>query len=73
MTSRTFENNEQNLKKSCKANGVDFDKQVVLPLGVHGDGVPNQAHKTIIAFTWNMLGMGKLSQRILFAALSKGR
>ena len=60
---------EKNLKASCKANGIDFNKQVVLPLGVHGDGVPNQAHKTIVAFTWNILG--KLSERILFAALSK--
>ena len=62
---------EKNLKASCKANGLDFDKNVVLPLGVHGDGVPNQAHKTIVAFTWNILG--KLSERILFAALSKDR
>ena len=63
---------EKNLKASCKANGVDFNKEVVLPLGVHGDGVPNQAHKTIVAFTWNVLAM-KLSERILFAALSKDR
>ena len=62
---------EKNLKASCKANGVDFNKEVVLPLGVHGDGVPNQAHKTIVAFTWNILG--NLSERILFAALSKDR
>ena len=60
---------ERNLKKSCKANGVDFDKEVVLPLGVHGDGVPNQAHKTIVAFTWNILS--NASERILFAALGK--
>ena len=59
----------KNLKASCKANGIDFDKELVLPLGVHGDGVPNQAHKTIVAFTWNILGT--LSERILFAALSK--
>ena len=60
---------EKNLKASCKANGLDFDKEVVLPLGVHGDGVPNQAHKTIVAFTWNILG--SWSERILFGALSK--
>ena len=62
---------EKNIKASCKANGIDFDKEVALPLGVHGDGVPNQAHKTIVAFTWNILGKHKLSERILFAALSK--
>ena len=63
---------EKNLKKSCKANGVDFGKEaVVLPLGVHGDGVPNQAHKTVVAFTWNILGNHFNSERILFASLSK--
>ena len=60
---------EKNLKASCNANGVDFNKAVALPLGVRGDGVPNQAHKTIVAYAWNMLG--NLSERILFAALSK--
>ena len=60
---------EKNLRASCKANGLDFDKELVFPLGVHGDGVPNQAHKTIVAFTWNILG--SYSERILFAALSK--
>ena len=60
---------EKNLKASCKANGLDFDKEVVLPLGVHGDGVPNQARTTIVAFTWNILG--SWSERILFGALSK--
>ena len=60
---------EKNLKASCKANGVDFKNGFVLPLGIHGDGVPNQAHKTIVAFTWNILG--SFSERILFAALSK--
>ena len=60
---------ERNLKKSCTENGVNFNMEVALPLGVHGDGVPNQAHKTIVAFTWNILG--SYSERILFAALSK--
>ena len=64
---------EKTLKESCSKNGVNFSKQVVLPLGVHGDGVPNQANKTIVAFTWNILALGKLSERILFAVLSKDR
>ena len=64
---------EKNLRKSCKENGVDFDKDVVvLPLGVHGDGVPNQAHKTVVAFTWNILGNNN-SERILFASLNKDK
>ena len=64
---------EKNLKASCTANGINFNKENVLPLGMHGDGVPNNVHKTIIAFTWNILGCGKLSERILFAALGKDR
>lgn len=64
---------EKNLKQSCRKNRINFDKQCVLPLGIHGDGVPNQAHKTIVAFTWNLLTTDKMSERILFAALGKER
>ena len=64
---------EKNLQESCRKNGINFDKQCVLPLGVHGDGVPNQANKTIVAFTWNILSLDKMNERILFAALGKDR
>ena len=64
---------EKTLKESSSKNGVNFSKQVVLPLGVHWDGVPSQANKTIVAFTLNILAPGKLSERIVCAVLSKDR
>ena len=62
---------ENNLIASCKKHGLDFNKGVVLPLGVHGDGVPNQAHKTVVCFTWNILSSQGNSERVLFATLNK--
>ena len=77
---------EKVLRTSCEANGINLlpssstfedsrwrrgGREVVLPLGVHGDGVPNQASKTVVAFTWNIL-CKKKSERILLASLNKG-
>lgn len=61
---------EKVLERSCLELGVDKTKETILPLGVHGDGVPNQANKTVVAFTWNLLCKEK-SERILFASLNK--
>ena len=58
----------RNLKATCNKLGVDSND--FWPLGCHGDGVPNQAHKTVVCFTWNILA-DEASDRILFASLGK--
>ena len=56
------------LDTTCKALGISADG--VIPLGIHGDGVPNQASKTVVCFSWNVLA-GPASERILFTAIDK--
>ena len=60
------------LRSTCTNVGINAKKETVFPLGVHGDGVPNQAHKSVVCFTWNILAE-KNSERILFASLGKDR
>ena len=58
------------LDTTCKSLGIPADG--VIPLGIHGDGVPNQANKTVLCFSWNVL-TGPASERILFTAVDKDR
>ena len=57
-----------NLRSTCKNLGVCASE--FWALGCHGDGVPNQANKTIVCFTWNILSE-TFHERVLFAALGK--
>ena len=57
-----------NLRDTCKKLGVCASE--FWALGCHGDGVPNQANKTIVCFTWNILS-DTFHERVLFAALGK--
>jgi len=59
---------EATLRDTCTKLGADPSE--FLPLGCHGDGVPNQARKTIVCFSWNILTNAS-HERILFAALGK--
>eukprot|EP00974_Lingulodinium_polyedra_P112728 10908527-Lingulodinium_polyedra.AAC.1 len=37
---------------------MDIDPGRCIPLGMHGDGVPHQARKSVEVLSWNMLGVG---------------
>ena len=58
----------KNLEATCRSLGVD--PKGFVPLGVHGDGVCNQANKSVVCFTWNILGC-LARERALLANLGK--
>ena len=71
MLCKPSEKVAENLRASCKANSLNDKKATVLPLGIHGDGVPNQAHNTVVCFAWTILHETN-SERLLFASLGNG-
>ena len=56
------------LGKSCGDLGLDADQ--VLPLGLHGDGVPHQKQGTTECFSWNIASLPHM-ERILAAVVDK--
>ena len=55
--------------KFCSTFGVPKEK--LLCLGVFGDWVPHQKHKSVECLTWNVLSLGMQSTRYLFACIGK--
>ena len=53
----------------CSRFGVLKDK--LLSLGVFGDGVPHQKHKSVECLTWNIISLGMQSTRYLFTCIGQ--
>jgi len=52
------------------AHDKGVERNRVLPIGFHGDGVPHKKNKSVQVFSWNFLSKGH-SERFLFTAIDK--
>ena len=52
------------------ATSLNISTDGLIPIGFHGDAAPNQAKKSILCFSWNLLGQVR-SERMLFTAISQ--
>ena len=48
----------------------DVDPNSVIPIGCHGDGVPNSKRGYAQVFSWNLLA-GEFADRFLFSVIAK--
>ena len=56
------------VNKFAGKSGMDVSS--VIPIGFHGDGAPNQKHKSCNVFSWNLLAK-PLGERLLFTVIGK--
>ena len=64
--SEIAESTANSLRSTAKSLKVELSD--LAPIGFHGDAAPNQANKSILSFSWNLLGL-EGSDRMLFTAI----
>ena len=52
------------------ARDLNVARELVIPIGIHGDGVPHKRNKSVQVFSWNFLAKG-MSERFLFTSIDK--
>ena len=59
---------EAKRRQFCADNGIPME--MMIPIGLHGDGVPHQKHRTVEVFSWNICSQ-PMWERYLFTCLEK--